>query len=332
MRSSTSSSRVGPPSGPWILTWAVALAGVALATTLLETQARRLGIRPSWSAGAESWCVEAAVLGSKDIAVIGTSRAVSGIEPVEFSRATGRPVRQLAINASSMLPVLEWLARREDYSGVVIAEIVPGLEFRAGHERHAIAERIVADFPDFNRSPGRRIEAVLARAVQTRVAFKSPGFHLLAPYRDRQGPGVGHLSRMSVEASRFVRLEFHPGDPTAEPKRPERSRAKPADDRERRDLQHRFAEAARAIEKRGGRVVFLFMPMTGQAAEMEERDFPRREYWDRLGTSTRSLKIHFRDHSKLSGFACPDEEHLDGEDAVRFTRALAELLLEKGGL
>ena len=39
-----------------------------------------------------------------------------------------------------------------------------------------------------------------------------------------------------------------------------------------------------------------------EAAGMEERDFPRREYWDRLGTSTKSLKIHFRDHSKLSGF------------------------------
>jgi len=328
VRSFTSSSR-NEPEGPWGLTWAVALAVVALLSALLETEARRLGVRPSWSAGSETWCVEAAGLGPRDIAVIGTSRAVSGIEPGELSRATGRQARQLAINATSMLPVLEWLARKEDFSGVVIAEVTPGLEFRAGHDRHAYAERIIADSADFNRSPARRVEAVMAREVQTRLAFKSPGFHLLAPYRDRQGPGVGHLSRMSVEANRFVRLEFEPGDPTAEAKRPEVARGRPAVEAELWSRMNRFAEAARAIQKRGGRVVFLFMPLTGWSAELEEEDFPRRDYWDRLAVSTPALKIHFRDVPELSGFACPDEEHLDGADAIRFTRALAKVLIEK---
>jgi hypothetical protein len=328
VRSSTSSSR-NEPAGPWGLTWAVALAGVVLLSALLETQARRLGVRPSWSAGSETWCVVAANLGPRDIAVIGTSRAVSGIEPGELSRATGRPARLLAINATSMLPVLEWLARKEDFAGVVIAEVTPGLEFRAGHDRQALAERIIADAADFNRSPARRVEAVMAREVQTRLAFKSPGFHLLAPYRDRQGPGVSRLLRMSVEANRFVRLEFEPGDPAAESERPEVARVRPAEDEDLRNLMNRFAEAARAIERRGGRVVFLFMPLTGWTAQREEEDFPRRTYWDPLATSTQALKIHFRDVPELSGFVCPDEEHLDGEDALRFTRALAKALLEK---
>jgi hypothetical protein len=301
-------------------------------TVILETQARRLGVRPSWSAGLESWCVEASALGPKDLVIIGTSRALSGIDPGELSRRTDRPVRHLAINATSMLPVLEWLAGREDFSGVVLAEVMPGIEFRAGYERHSIARRFIAELADFSRSPARRVDAILSRQAQTRVAFKSPGFHLLGPYRDRQGPGVGRLSRMSVEDTRFVRLEFEPGDPKSEAKRAETVRATPAGDLERYELMGRFEAAVRAIEKRGGRVVLVFTPMTGRSAEDEERDFPRAGYWEPLASSTNAIKIHFHDVPSLAGFTCPDEEHLDGDDAVRFTRALADLLIEKHGL
>lgn len=332
MPSSTSSSSRESPAGPWGRTWVVALALVLGVLAVLETQARRLGVLPSWSAGAESWCVEASALGPRDIAILGTSRALSGIEPGELSRWTGRDVRHLAINASSMLPVLEWLAARQDFSGVAIAEVLPGLEFRAGDERHAIARRFVAELPDFSRSPARRIDAVLSRQMQTRLAFRSPGFHLLAPYRDRGGPGVGRLSRMSVEATRFVRLEFKPEDSQAEAKRPATSRAQPAPPAEREDLLKRFDAAVRAIEGRGGRVAFVYMPLTGRREEEEEREFPRRDYWDRLASATNALKIRFRDVPSLAGFACPDEEHLGVDDAIRFTRALAEVLIERRGL
>jgi hypothetical protein len=331
VRSSTSSSRPAPPAGRWGLAWAVALAAVVAAGALLETEARRLGVTPSWSSGLESWCVEASALGSKDIAIVGTSRALSGIEPGELSRLTGRGTRQLSINATSMLPVLEWLASREDFSGVVLADVLPGLEFRAGYERHAIAERFVRELEDFRRSPARRIDALLSRHVQTNLAFRSPGFHLLAPYRDRGGAG-GRLSMMTVEATRFVRLEFRPEDPRAEEKRPETTRPRPAGNLDLEKLFERFAAAVRAIEGRGGCVAFLFMPLTGRSAEEEELGFPRAGYWERVAAGTNALKIHFRDAPTLAGFTCPDGEHLDGVDAVRFTRELASLLIGAGRL
>ena len=332
MRSSISSSRPDPPTGRWGLTWAAALAAVVAAAAVLETQARRLGVAPSWSSGLESWCVEASSLGPKDIAIVGTSRALSGIEPGELSRRTGRRARQLSINGTSMLPVLEWLASREDFSGVVLADVMTGLEFREGHERHAVAERFVRELEDFSRSPGRRLDALLSRHVQTSLAFRSPGFHLLAPYRDRGGAGAGRLSMMTVEATRFVRLDFRPEDPHAKVKRPKTARPQPAGKAERGELFERFAAAVRAIEGRGGRVVFLFMPLTGRSAEEEERDFPRAENWDRIAAGTNALKIHFRDAPALAGFTCPDGEHLDGVDAVRFTRELAALLIGAGRL
>ncbi|HKR55786.1 MAG TPA: hypothetical protein VJS20_05765, partial [Gemmatimonadales bacterium] len=175
-------------------------------------------------------------------------------------------------------------------------------------------------------SPARRIDAVLSRQVQTSLAFRSPGFHLIAPYRDRGGAGVSRLSRMSVEATRFVRLEFQPGEPGAPEKKPEAAAAKRAGPEECESLMGRFDKAIRSIEAHGGRVVLLFMPLTGASADIEERDFPRSEYWDPISPSSKALRVHFRDYPALAGFTCPDGEHLDGVDAVRFTRALADIL------
>jgi hypothetical protein len=288
--------------------------------SLLEVAARGNGVSPSWSIGSESWSMEASEVGPRDITLIGTSRVLSGVEPETLSRRMGRPVHQLAINATSMLPVLEWLAGREDYSGLVVAEVTPRLEFREGFERHAAAERFLHDYGDFRRTPVRRLESRLSRFAQTRLACRSPGFHLLTPYVDRHVT-TGGLSRMTVEATRFVRLEFRNGGKDAEP-----VAVSPAGESELEGLMRRFASAARAIQSRGGRVVFLFMPVSGKAAEAGERAFPREVHWGRLVAAAGAEAIHFSDVPELASFTCPDGEHLDGSDAVRFTEALAAVL------
>lgn len=306
----------------WLLTLFAALLSVAF----LENLARRRGVQPSWSVGSESWAIEALDLEPDGIALLGTSRMLSGVEPELMSRIAGRRSRQLAINATSMLPILEWLAEREDFRGVVVAEVTSYLEFRAGAEWRATAERFKHDLGELRRSPARRVESLFSRFVQTRMACRSPGFRLLAPYRDRHGPGVGRLASMTVERSRFIRLEFQDGDEGREETETGPEKAVPAVKVELDDLMNRFAAAARAIQRRGGRMIFVYMPTSGRVAEREERAFPRKEFWDRLVASTTAESIHFRDHPPLASFSCPDGEHLAYEDALRFTRALVEIL------
>ena len=313
------------PAGSWGRAWCVTLVACLLAMAGLEATARRHGIRPSWSVGAESWCVEAAALGPEDIAILGTSRALSGIEPATLSRRMGRPAHQLAINATSMLPVLEWLAAREEFHGVVVADVTPRLEFREGLDHHAAAERFVRDFRNFDRSPARVLDSGLTRIVQTRLACKSPGFHLLAPYRDRHESG-GRLKRMSVDSTRFIRLEFEPGDGKPDEAEVDVYALTPAAGAELDRLVERFAAAVRALRRRGARVVLAHLPVNGRAAESEDRAMPRRRYWDRLVAATGAEAIHFQDSRALAKFTCPDGEHLDASDAVTFTEALASAL------
>lgn len=83
------------------------------------------------------------------------------------------------------------------------------------------------------------------------------------------------------------------------------------------------------IQARGGRVVFVRFPVSGEFLEMEENLFPRTQYWDAFARQTQGLTIHFQDYEKLAGFVAPDGSHLDYRDAEKFSLALAAVLTEK---
>ena len=81
-------------------------------------------------------------------------------------------------------------------------------------------------------------------------------------------------------------------------------------------------EWVKAIQARGGRVVFVQLPTTGQLYSYDEIIFPKKMYWDAFAARTSALCIHFKDVPQLAGFDCPDLSHLDRADAPRFTTEL----------
>jgi len=80
------------------------------------------------------------------------------------------------------------------------------------------------------------------------------------------------------------------------------------------------------IRQRGGQVVFVRYPTTGEHYEMDVKAYPKKLYWDHFASKTSAVTIHFADVPSLRGFDCPDTAHLDYRDAPRFTLALAEEL------
>jgi hypothetical protein len=83
------------------------------------------------------------------------------------------------------------------------------------------------------------------------------------------------------------------------------------------------------IRARGGRVVFVRFPSTGEFLATERELFPRAAYWDRLLAETGAPGIHFEDYEGLSGFNCPEWSHLTRADAVTFTRNLIPILRQQ---
>ncbi|MDQ3917245.1 MAG: hypothetical protein M3348_01975, partial [Acidobacteriota bacterium] len=90
----------------------------------------------------------------------------------------------------------------------------------------------------------------------------------------------------------------------------------------------RFEASAEEIEKRGGRVLFVRMPVSGPLWERLETAYPKASYWDEFARRTRFRTVHFKDYPGLQ-VECPDYSHLDARDAPRFTAALANAALRR---
>lgn len=85
------------------------------------------------------------------------------------------------------------------------------------------------------------------------------------------------------------------------------------------------------IKARGGTVIFVRPPSSGELAEREKRFFPRAQYWDQLLLYTQTPGIHYSDDTATAHFVCPEGSHLAPKDAVSYTTALVKTLREEMG-
>ena len=90
--------------------------------------------------------------------------------------------------------------------------------------------------------------------------------------------------------------------------------------------------AVKRIQMRGGKVVFIRFPVSGEHWDIDEKYFPKEIYWDLFSHITNAETIHFKDVKFLSNFDCPDTSHLDVRDKPEFTRQLYLKLIKKGVL
>jgi hypothetical protein len=91
----------------------------------------------------------------------------------------------------------------------------------------------------------------------------------------------------------------------------------------------RFHDATDAVEKlraRGGKIVFVRCPVTGDLRLMESRFNHRYKRWDPLLQMTHAPGIYYSDFPELSGFDCPDWSHLSVPDSIEFTKRLVPRL------
>ena len=85
------------------------------------------------------------------------------------------------------------------------------------------------------------------------------------------------------------------------------------------------------IKARGGQIIFVRTPSNGYYKEREDKDYPRKLYWDRLLTLTGCQGVYFADYPAIAHFICPEWSHLRLDDARTYTKNLAKILqTEKG--
>ncbi len=292
---------------------------------------------PSLSDDAMLWSrarQQATDLGADAVVLVGSSRMQMGIHRETFARATGwAPPVQLALVRGPSVPVLRHLADDEAFRGTVICEISLPLFF--GHTEGFVreVERYIEVYEERNLAD--RFEQRLAMWAQgnlvSRLSRLSP-LVIRNAIIFRQMPTPRYEGVIAEDRFRYANYAKVPNI-AALHRRISSQLAKsdpllaPPD--MLRDRMAGVEQMVAAIRSRGGDVAFVRLPSAAMVLAREEKWFPRSDWWDVFAQQTRATTIHYRDDPVLAEILPPDGDHLGRFQAVKFSRRLGRLLVER---
>jgi hypothetical protein len=288
------------------------------------------------------WCEQRRRLegaGRCAVAVLGTSRMMSDFDQETFRRRLPhcRAV-QIAGPGEGPVRILRDLAEDAQFSGAVICEAGP-LVLRRAHWRD-LDDYVAKHRTDFFLND--RLNRRIATWFQSRFVLASPHVSLkkTAEWLIRRGcfprqPRVRLLADRSAVYDHSRTTEAEARRWQEDGRRETLAQAGGADDLRAEswleDMKEVDALAAR-IRARGGKVVFVRLPVSHGRLAAEEQLFPREMYWDPFASMTCAVAVNFLDLPGGRDFLCPDSSHLDRADAAAFTGALVDELLKRGVL
>lgn len=306
-------------------------------TTLLESGWRSLGYHPSVSDTPERWVLwydHVCKRDSASIALIGSSRMQAGVSSEQLRRRLpSYRVAQLGRNGGgSPVGVLSALANEKRFQGIVVCGMMVPFLPRKEWERQGVPS-VEVGANMFARFDGR-----LSGFPKEALAIKNGQRGLIASgLKFLQSGGLPPPDRVRIKSDRSLIIDFW---------RTEDLSARSA--RRVESLRKRYAKAThpapsdlddeveylnslvQRIESRGGHVVFVRLPTSGDIRSIEENYHPRAAYWDRFAAEGLGTWLHFRDLVLEDGpLECPDQSHLDEAGATRFADALVDELLDR---
>ena len=317
------------------------------ATIAWELYVRSIGYGPTLDDSEDLWTLRRRAVEPESIVIIGDSRGFFDVDLDEIQRGLGKRPIQLASGGMCGFPVLDDLAKDERFHGTIICSVVPKLLFAPpGTFPMERGEKVVKRF--HNQTPAQRMSQYLSFPLQEHVAFLKqddltleallrklsipdrPGAQVLPtfpPYfqtvdRERRARMIPQCEDPNGKLARKIQQIwlplFQPPPPTYIPIDVFMAEVKKA-------IGQRFQDITADVEKirkRGGKIVFVRFPHSGELKKIEDRDTPRAQTWDPLLKMTGAPGIYYSDFPELAGFNCPEWSHLTAGDSVEFTKRL----------
>lgn len=337
---------IAVPAQSWGRIGLIVVVLTALLIGAWELRVRSLGYGPSFDDTPGLWSMSRDRLARLDdpIVIVGDSRIRFDLDHDITSKALGnRPVVSLAMNGSVARPVLSLLAKDETFKGTVLVSYTPNLFWAPGgpnldstldwiakHDKRTVAStwgQWIGLVPDALFAFVEKDDLALMKVL--RHTFTLPnragvmGPPRLPPY----------MCRVALDRREFMwsRLETDPAF-AAEIQQIWKglfSMARPLPPDLLAKLRGDVIADVRAIQARGGEVIFVRFPSTGWLREWENETAPRATHWDPLIAESGCIGIHFEDDEELSKFQCPEWSHLTAADSVLFSQRLMQLIAEK---
>lgn len=323
----------------WLLTWILAAAITVGGWLAFETYWRGQGYAPTVMDSFDLWSLHRSRASKPApplrVALLGASRIQYGLSPSVFrDEARNTDPIMLAVNGHYPLAALRDLAEDENFRGVAIVGIDSrGMDKKVWEMQAKHVQQYHHDW-----SPSREVHRRLLTYVQQHAIAARPDFAVVTlakRYLDDQGPP--YREYVTFERDRSGGTDYRKSDLAAI------RAARVADLRKYYPMYtppasaewlNEMREVVRWIDKinaRGGRVVIYREPVSGEHLELDEANFPRAKYWDRLVEIMPATMIDFRDYPELV-IDTPDTSHIDIKDIDRHTRALVRVLKARGVL
>ena len=346
MHSSTSNFERVIPDLPWRGITVAVCVSVFIAVAAWEVHCRAVGYEPTLNNTEDLWAEARGRVEPESIVIIGDSRAWFDSDLDELERGLGRRPVQLALPGSCAYPVLEDLANDPRFHGTIICSVVPRMFFAPGGPLVEHSEKAVRRY--HGQTWAQRVSHHLSIPLEQSFAFLKQDDLALEellkdlsipnrpeaqvpprppPYfcsidRERRARMVEQCARpgplQEKVKSRWARLFTPPPPPKFVPK--EVFEAKIAE-----AIAARYQNTKSTVDKlraRGGKIVFVRFPLSGELKVYEDRATPRAKTWEPLLQQTGAPGIYFEDYPELSGFICPEWSHLSAGDSVEFTKRL----------
>jgi hypothetical protein len=333
---------------PWRGITVVVVLIVIAATAAWEFYCRSIGYGPTLNDNEDLWTMARQRVKPESVVIIGDSRAWYDLDLDELEKEFGKRPVQLAMGGGCAYPVLADLANDENFHGTIICSVVPRLFVAPpGSPPMERAEKAVRR--SHTQTPAQRVSQYLAMPLEEHVAFlKQEELTLddllkrlpipnrpyaqvrprLPPYfgtldRERRARMIEECARPGSELARMIQqiwipLFTPPPPPTYIPKEEFAKTMGQA-------INQRFNDVAAAVQKlraRGGKIVFVRFPFSGDLKKLEDRETPRIGIWDRVLRDTGAPGIHYEDFRDLADFNCPEWSHLSAGDSVEFSKRL----------
>ncbi len=340
MLSSTSSSNSAPAPRPRRRWWIVLVSAILVASLIVaatEIHWRRLGYRQNILDSAALWSIQRGRVYSDNripLAILGASHIEYGIDMKLLKQLLPgyRPV-MLAQNGHYPLATLDDLAADQRFHGVVLCDI----DARGLASYYHDAQQAYVDYFHRQWSPSWYVHRVLLTHWQRDMVIAMPDFGAVVAIKRVLGALAGPWrSPTAFHADRSGDIDFTQADRAG--------LTRSFVDGIRSDLREHppqgstlwlaglepVVASVAAIRKRGGTVIFVQTPTSGELHALEDAAYPRAVYWDRLSAVTGAAAIDSDDVPGWKSFRLPDGSHVDMHDKAAYTQALVDALIERG--
>jgi hypothetical protein len=320
-----------------------------IAITYWEHSLRQKGADPSFDDNEALWANKRGmVYEAKDKATvfIGSSRIKFDLDIPTWENLTGNHAIQLANVGSSPRPVMEDLANDPNFKGRLVVDVTEGLFFYPGLAFYdGSTNKKIRYYQDI--TPTERFSFQVDRVLESQFAFLDQDNYSINAMLDQMKipnrNGAPFLDfPMEFDRTSYERQSYMSPRFVADTNLQNQVKAvwmgcaraggpPPVSGKALDSILNWVKIQVDKIKSHGGDVIFVRTPSSGPAIMGEHQGFPRKDYWDRILTTTGCQGVYFEDYPATANFICPEWSHLKPADAVIYTKNLVKILEDDKG-